>query len=82
MLQFHGGGWVSGSNDSVANDLFCWRLSKLCDIIVLAVGYRLAPENKYPAAFEDGLNVLNWQGKQANLAECSKSIGSVRSTTN
>ncbi|XVE84100.1 hypothetical protein DITRI_Ditri16bG0142400 [Diplodiscus trichospermus] len=76
MLQFHGGGWVSGSNDSVANDFFCRRIAKLCDVIVVAVGYRLAPENKYPAAFEDGMKVLNWLGKQANLAECSKSMGS------
>ncbi|KAK2360146.1 putative carboxylesterase [Trifolium repens] len=75
MLQFHGGGWVSGSNDSVANDLFCRRISKLCDVIVIAVGYRLAPESRYPAAFEDGLKVLNWLAKQANLAECSKSMG-------
>ncbi|XP_061349157.1 probable carboxylesterase 11 isoform X2 [Gastrolobium bilobum] len=78
MLQFHGGGWVSGSNDSVANDLFCRRIAKLCDVIVVAVGYRLAPESRYPAAFEDGLKVLNWLAKQANLAECSKSMGNGR----
>ncbi|TYG52633.1 hypothetical protein ES288_D09G043700v1 [Gossypium darwinii] len=76
MLQFHGGGWVSGSNESVANDFFCRRIAKLCDVIVVAVGYRLAPENKYPTAFDDGLKVLNWLGKQANLAECCKSMGS------
>ncbi|KAK7338412.1 hypothetical protein VNO77_19019 [Canavalia gladiata] len=74
MLQFHGGGWVSGSNDSVANDVFCRRIARLCDVIVIAVGYRLAPENRYPAAFEDGVKVLNWLAKQANLAECSKSM--------
>ncbi|GMH06817.1 hypothetical protein Nepgr_008657 [Nepenthes gracilis] len=79
MLQFHGGGFVSGSNDSVANDFFCRRMAKLCDVIVLAVGYRLAPENRYPAAFEDGWRVLNWLAKQSNLAECSKSLlGNVR----
>uniref|UniRef100_A0A7N0U995 Alpha/beta hydrolase fold-3 domain-containing protein n=1 Tax=Kalanchoe fedtschenkoi TaxID=63787 RepID=A0A7N0U995_KALFE len=78
MLQFHGGGFVSGSCDSVANDLFCRRIAKLCDVIVLAVGYRLAPESRYPAAFEDGLKVLHWLGKQANLAECSKSMGNGR----
>ncbi|KAF2305993.1 hypothetical protein GH714_009354 [Hevea brasiliensis] len=81
MLQFHGGGWVSGSNDSVANDLFCRRIAKLCDVIVVAVGYRLAPENRYPAAFEDGLKVLHWLGKQANLAECSKSMGNAKGGT-
>lgn len=78
MLQFHGGAFVSGSNDSVANDFFCRRIAKLCDVIVIAVGYRLAPESKYPAAFDDGFKVLNWVAKQANLAECSKSMGNVR----
>ncbi|KAL8132493.1 putative carboxylesterase 11 [Apium graveolens] len=79
MLQFHGGGFVSGSNDSVANDMFCRRIAKLCDVIVVAVGYRLAPENRFPDAFEDGMKVLHWLAKQANLAECGKSMGNARS---
>ncbi|KAG2335202.1 hypothetical protein Bca52824_006382 [Brassica carinata] len=63
MLQFHGGGWVSGSSDSAANDFFAGGSRKL------------APENRYPAAFEDGVKVLHWLGKQANLADCCKSLG-------
>lgn len=78
MVQFHGGGFVSGSNESLANDFFCRRMAKVCDVIVLGVGYRLAPENRYPAAFEDGMKVLHWLSKQANLAECNKSIGNTR----
>ncbi|WOL18736.1 putative carboxylesterase 16 [Canna indica] len=78
ILQFHGGAFVTGSNTSPANDFFCRRIAKLLDVIVVAVGYRLAPESRYPAAFEDGFKVLNWLGKQANLAECSKSLGSER----
>ncbi|KAJ4882837.1 putative carboxylesterase 16 [Raphanus sativus] len=78
MLQFHGGGWVAGGCDSAANDFFCRRIAKVCDVIVLAVGYRLAPENRYPAAFEDGVKVLNWLAKQANLADCCKSLGDRR----
>ncbi|XP_076905729.1 putative carboxylesterase 16 [Bidens hawaiensis] len=70
VLQFHGGGFVTGSGVSVANDLFCRRVAKACDAIVVAVGYRLAPESKYPAAFEDGVEALNWLAKQSNLAEC------------
>ncbi|EHA8586297.1 putative carboxylesterase 11 [Cocos nucifera] len=77
--KFHGGAFVAGSNASAANDFFCRRIARLCEAIVIAVGYRLAPESRYPAAFEDGLKVLNWLGKQANLAECSKSMGSVKS---
>lgn len=78
MLQFHGGGFVSGSNESMSNDYFCRRIARLCEVIVLAVGYRLAPENKYPAAFDDGLKVLHWLGKQTILAECSKSFAGRR----
>lgn len=75
MLQFHGGGFVSGSNVSVANDAFCRRTAKLCDVIVVAVGYRLAPESRYPASFEDGLKALNWIKKQANLAQLGNGNG-------
>ncbi|CAI0627227.1 unnamed protein product [Linum tenue] len=67
VLQFHGGGFVSGSNESAENDLFCRRVAKAWDSLVVAVGYRLAPESKYPAAFEDGVKVLNWFVKQSNL---------------
>ncbi|XP_076955543.1 putative carboxylesterase 16 [Bidens hawaiensis] len=70
VLQFHGGGFVMGSGVSVANDLFCRRVAKACDAIVVAVGYRLAPESKFPAAFEDALEALNWLAKQSNLAQC------------
>ncbi|KAH9301597.1 hypothetical protein KI387_013180 [Taxus chinensis] len=74
IFQFHGGGFVAGSKDSAANDFFCRRMAKLCDAIVIAVGYRLAPENRYPTAFEDGFEAVKWLAKQANLAECSKSL--------
>ena len=32
------------------NDVFCRRIEKLCDVmvVVVAMGYRLAPENRYP----------------------------------
>ncbi|XP_059316381.1 probable carboxylesterase 16 [Lycium ferocissimum] len=73
ILQFHGGAWVSGGNDTVSNDVFCRKLAKSCDAIVIAVGYRLAPESRYPAAFEDGVMAIKWLAKQANLAECSRS---------
>ncbi|XP_010044507.2 LOW QUALITY PROTEIN: probable carboxylesterase 16 [Eucalyptus grandis] len=78
MLQFHGGGFVNGGHNSAQNDGFCRRIARACDVIVVAVGYRLAPESKYPAAFEDGAKALNWLAKQANLAGCSRSIGKLR----
>ncbi|THU50583.1 hypothetical protein C4D60_Mb06t21780 [Musa balbisiana] len=78
VVQFHGGGFIAGSNTSTANDFFCRRIAKLCDAVVIAVGYRLAPESRYPAAFEDGLKVLYWLGKQAKLVECRMSMGTAR----
>lgn len=75
VVQFHGGGFVTGSNCSASNDAFCRRVAKFCDAIVVAVGYRLAPESRYPAAFDDGVRVLRWIAKQANLAMMSK-VGS------
>ncbi|KAJ7545050.1 hypothetical protein O6H91_09G104400 [Diphasiastrum complanatum] len=80
VIQFHGGAFVLGSKDSTANDSFCKRMAKACDAIVVAVGYRLAPEHKYPAAFEDGYEALLWLARQANLAECSKSLEHVPAT--
>ncbi|RCV28620.1 hypothetical protein SETIT_5G418000v2 [Setaria italica] len=69
VVQFHGGGFVTGSSSAAANDAFCRRVAKLCDAIVVAVGYRLAPESR------TGVKVLKWIAKQANLAMMSK-VGS------
>ncbi|CAL5097690.1 unnamed protein product [Urochloa decumbens] len=74
IVQFHGGAFVTGAADSAANDAFCRRVARLCDAIVVAVGYRLAPESRYPEAFEDGVAVLRWIAKQANLAACGRTM--------
>lgn len=73
IVQFHGGAFATCAADSTANDAFCRRVARLCDAIVVAVGYRLAPESRYPAAFEDGVAALRWIAKQANLAACGRS---------
>ncbi|XP_002986388.2 probable carboxylesterase 16 [Selaginella moellendorffii] len=68
IVQFHGGAFVSGSKDSSSNDVFCRRIAKACKCIVIAVGYRLAPDNKFPAPRDDGIFTLKWLAKQGNLA--------------
>ena len=55
---FHGGGWVFGNLDS--HDSMCRSLARAADAIVVAVDYRLAPENPYPAGFEDCWAVASW----------------------
>ncbi|KAM5140378.1 uncharacterized protein ACMZJ9_014206 [Mantella aurantiaca] len=54
VMFFHGGGWMFGSIDSY--DGLCRYISKGTESVVVSVGYRLSPEHKYPAAFDDCLN--------------------------
>ncbi|GCB64910.1 arylacetamide deacetylase-like 4 [Scyliorhinus torazame] len=54
ILFFHGGGWVFGSINEYDN--LCRYIAKETDSVVVSVGYRLAPEHRYPTQFEDCLN--------------------------
>lgn len=58
LLFFHGGGWVLGDLDTP--DGICRFLAKHADCLVLSVDYRLAPENRFPAAVEDTLAATRW----------------------
>lgn len=55
VLYLHGGGWVVGGLDS--HDFICFELAMALGAMVVAVDYRLAPENPFPAGFEDCLSV-------------------------
>jgi len=58
FIWFHGGGWAVGgiSNNNDLCSLICQR----AECVVVTVGYRLAPEHPYPAAFEDAVHALGW----------------------
>jgi len=51
LIYFHGGGGVFGSIAS--HDSFCRVLANAGACRIVSVGYRLAPEHKFPAAVED-----------------------------
>lgn len=51
LLYFFGGGWTLGSLDTC--DAVCRTLANTAGCLVISVGYRLAPEHKFPAAVED-----------------------------
>ena len=53
VVYFHGGGWVAGDLDS--HLAHCRQICRGLPAVVVAVGYRLAPENAFPAAFDDCL---------------------------
>jgi len=58
LVYFHGGGWVIGDLES--HDTLCRELCNLSGTAVIAVDYRLAPENPFPAAVEDALAATRW----------------------
>lgn len=58
VVHYHSGGYVMGSANAYRE--FAGRLSKATNAPVILPDYRLAPENPYPAAAEDGLAVYEW----------------------
>jgi acetyl esterase len=55
---FHGGGWVFGDLDS--HDTLCRALARASGATIVAVDYRRAPEDPFPAAFEDCVAATTW----------------------
>ena len=58
LVYAHGGGWVFGNLDS--HDVLCAQLAIEAGIAVFAVDYRLAPEARFPGAFDDVVAGLKW----------------------
>jgi acetyl esterase len=57
LLYLHGGGFVLGGLDS--HDDICAEICDRARVGVVAVGYRLAPEHRFPAALDDCLAAFN-----------------------
>jgi acetyl esterase len=62
LVFFHGGGFVVGS--IATHDGLCRALSHLAHCAVLSVGYRLAPEHRFPVAFDDAWDAVLWVREQ------------------
>ena len=58
LVYYHGGGWVIGDLDT--HDTLCRQLANASGCAVIAVDYRLAPEHRFPAAFDDALAATHW----------------------
>ncbi|MBR0754692.1 alpha/beta hydrolase fold domain-containing protein [Bradyrhizobium jicamae] len=64
LVYFHGGGWVLG--DEQSDDPFCRDICRRTGMIVVSVGYRHAPEHRFPAAAEDGYAAMKWIAEHTN----------------
>jgi acetyl esterase len=58
LAYFHGGGWTIGDLDT--HDVLCRQLCAASGVAVLSIDYRLGPEQRFPAAFDDCLAATRW----------------------
>jgi acetyl esterase len=58
LVFLHGGGFMYG--DLASHDAPCRFLCERADVRVLAVDYRLGPEHRFPAAYDDALAAYAW----------------------
>ena len=58
LIYFHSGGYLSGSPQTYRR--LTSQIARITRTRVLVVDYRLAPENRFPAAVEDGLKTYRY----------------------
>ncbi|MEU7115514.1 alpha/beta hydrolase [Streptomyces sp. NPDC046182] len=63
IVWLHGGGGVFG--DLETEHPWAARIADFSGAVVISVGYRLAPEHRFPAALDDAYAVLTWTAEHA-----------------
>lgn len=58
LVFLHGGGWTLG--DIATYTPVCAEMARQLDVPIVSVGYRLAPENPWPAAPDDAEAASRW----------------------
>ena len=58
LAYFHGGGWFLGTLDT--HDDVCRTLANRSAALVVSVGYRRAPEHRFPAPLADCVAAVRW----------------------
>lgn len=58
FLFLHGGGWHGGDLDT--HEVLCREIAHGASCAVVAIDYRLAPEHKFPAAYEDAVSAAEY----------------------
>lgn len=68
LVFLHGGGWIFGDLDT--HDAMVARIAAEARCAVLAVGYRLAPEHRFPAGLDDCDAAFGWACDHAAALGC------------
>ena len=71
IIFYHGGGWVIGSRDG--HDSLCRYLSNTTGCRVFSVGYRLAPEFKFPVPIDESFTALKFISDNSEELNIDKS---------
>ncbi|MFN2427691.1 MAG: alpha/beta hydrolase [Candidatus Binatia bacterium] len=58
LVYYHGGGWTVG--DLETHDAVARAFAKEVECVVVSVDYRMGPEDRFPAAAEDAVDVFGW----------------------
>ncbi|MEU5844197.1 alpha/beta hydrolase [Rhodococcus sp. NPDC047139] len=64
LVWFHGGGMIMGTLDSF--DRLAREVAESTAAVVINVGYRLAPEHRYPVAHNEAWAALRWAHDNAH----------------
>jgi hypothetical protein len=73
VVYFHGGGWVLG--DQQSDDPFCRDMCRRTGMLFVSVGYRHAPEHRFPTAAKTAvaatLDITGVSGQTSMAVRCA-----------
>ncbi|KEH26541.1 putative carboxylesterase [Medicago truncatula] len=78
IVFFHGSGFIVLSAASTMFHNFCAEMAETVEAVVASVDYRLAPEHRLPAAYDDAMEALSlirssddeWLTKYVDFSKC------------
>lgn len=60
IMYYHGGGFVFFNADTYLFDNFCKGIVEKVGAVVVSLEYRLTPEHRLPAAYDDAVDGFRW----------------------